>query len=102
MRYWLVADSPEALDGMALAGVKGELVTDAASAEAAVRRACRDESVAVLLVTRGVADLISDTVDRLKLSDQRPMVGVIPGPDGRGLGPDAITGLVRRAIGVKI
>lgn len=102
MRYWLIADSPEALDGMALAGVKGELVTDASQAEAAVRRASKDESIAVLLVTRKVADLISDTIDRLKLSDQRPLVGVIPGPDGRGLGPDAITGLVRQAIGVKI
>lgn len=87
---------------MALAGVKGELVSEPAAAEAAVRRACRDETVAVLLVTRQVADMIPDTVDRLKLSEQRPLVGVIPGPDGRGLGPDAITGLVRRAIGVKI
>ncbi len=102
MRYWLIADSPEALDGMALAGVKGELVADAPAAEEAVRRVVKDETVAVLLVTRNVADMISDTVDRLKLSDQRPLVGVIPGPDGRGLGPDAITGLVRRAIGVKI
>lgn len=102
MRYWLVADSSQALDGMRLAGVDGELVKDAAAAEAAVRRACRDESVAVLLVTRSVEEMISDTINRLKLADQRPLVGVIPGPDGRGLGPDAITGLVRQAIGVKI
>lgn len=102
MRYWLIADSPQALDGMALAGVKGELVADAAAAEEAISRAVKDETVAVLLVTRNVADMASGTVDRLKLSEQRPLVGVIPGPDGRGLGPDAITGLVHRAIGVKI
>lgn len=102
MRYWLVADNPEALEGMRLAGVKGELAADAASAEAAVRRACSDESVAVLLVTRGVADMIESTMDRLKLSGQRPLVGVIPGPGDDGLGPDAITGLIRKAIGVKI
>lgn len=102
MRYWLVADDPEALEGMRLAGVKGELAADAVSAEAAVRRACSDESVAVLLVTRGVEAMIADTVARLKLSGQRPLVGVIPGPGDDGLGADAITGLIRKAIGVKI
>ena len=102
MRYWLIADSSQALEGMRLAGVKGELVSDAAEAKAAVRRACADPSVAVLLVTRGVEEMISDTVDALKLSGQRPLVGVVPGPGGEGLGPEAITGLIRKAIGVKI
>ena len=102
MRYWLVSDDPQALEGMRLAGVKGELAADAASAETAVRRACSDESVAVLLVTRGVEAMIADTIARLKLSGQRPLVGVIPGSGDDGLGPDAITGLIRKAIGVKI
>ncbi len=87
---------------MRLAGVKGELAADAASAEAAVRRAAADETVAVLLVTRGVGHMVAETIARMKLSGQRPLVVVIPGPGDDGLGPDAITGLIRKAIGVKI
>ena len=97
----MIADSAEALEGMRLAGVKGELVSDAAEAKAAVQRVSGDASVAVLLITHGVEEMIPDTVDKMKLSGQRPLLGVIPGPGG-GLGPDAITGRIRKAIGVKI
>lgn len=102
MRYWLISDSGEALDGMRLAGVSGELVTDASAAETAIARACADESIAVLLVTAAVERWLPDTIARHKLTGHRPLLAVIPGPDGRGLGPDAISGLIRQAIGVKI
>lgn len=102
MRYWLISDTQQALDGMRLAGVRGELAENAAQAEAAVNRVREDESVAVLMITAGVADWIPETVARHKLSGRRPLLSVIPGPDGAGLGPDYITGLIRQAIGVKI
>jgi V/A-type H+-transporting ATPase subunit F len=102
VRYWLISHSQEALDGMELAGVHGELVTDAAQAEAAVARACGDETVAVLLVTTTVSQWISDTVARHKLSGHQPLMAVIPGPEGGGLGEDSITERIRQAIGVKI
>lgn len=102
MRYWLISDSREALEGMRLAGVNGELAEDAAQAEAAVARACGDESVAVLLVTAAIERWIPETVAKHKLMGRRPLLTVIPGPDGAGLGPDYITGLIRQAIGVKI
>ncbi len=102
MRYYLISDSAEALDGMRLAGVPGELVADAAEAEAAVGRACADSAVAVLFMTTAVSEWIPDTVARHKLSGRQPLLAVIPGPDGRGLGPDSITGLIRQAIGVKL
>ncbi len=102
MRYWLISDTKEALDGMRLAGVAGELVADAAEAEAAVTRACADESVAVLLITAAAAAWIPAAVERQKLSGHQPLLAVIPGPDGGGLGPDSITGLIRQAIGVKL
>lgn len=102
MKYWLITDNREALDGLRLAGVAGELVEDGAQAEAAVARACGDASIAVLLLTTAVAGWIPGTVARHKLSGRQPLLTVIPGPDGAGLGPEAITGLIREAIGVKI
>ncbi len=102
MRYYLISDTQEAVDGMRLAGVTGELAADAAAAENAVARICGDETVAVLLITKTVSEWIPETVEKHKLSGRQPLLAVIPGPDGAGLGPDAITGLIRQAIGVKI
>ena len=102
MRYWLISDSRTALTGMRLAGVAGELVADAGEAEAAVARACADDSVTVLLLTATVGDWLPQLVEKHKLSGKKPLLAVIPGPDGAGLGPDYITGMIRQAIGVKI
>lgn len=102
MRYWLIADDSRTLEGMRLGGVSGELVSDAAQAEAAVSRACTDSSIAVLLITTAVSEWIPAAVERHKLSGRQPLLAVIPGPDGRGLGRDSITDLIQQAIGVKI
>ena len=102
MRHFLISHSQAALDGMRLAGVAGQLVSDSAAAEAAIKTACADETVAVLLVTKTVEGWCKDTVDRLKLAGRRPLMTVIPDPGGDGLGAEEITGLIREAIGVKI
>lgn len=102
MRYWLISDSQEALDGMRLAGVSGELVSGAAEAEKALAQARGDESIAVLLVTAAVSAWIPETVQQHKLSGHQPLLAVIPGPDGAGLGKDSITETLRQAIGVKL
>lgn len=102
MRYYLISDTAEALTGLRLAGVTGELVKSPAEASEAVDRVCADESVAVLLLTVGAAAMIQETVDRLKLAGHRPLVTVIPTPGEKGRGTNAMTELIREAIGVKI
>ena len=101
MRYRLITESAESLDGMRLAGVDGCLVHDEAETEAAVSAACADEGVAVLLITSVAASWISQTVERLKLSGHRPLVTIIPSP-GQNIGQEMISNLIRDAIGVKI
>ena len=87
---------------MRLVGICGELAADPSEAEAAIRRACADETVAVLLVTKTVERWLPATIARLKLEGHRPLLTVIPDPRGEGLGSDEITDLIRDAIGVKI
>lgn len=102
MKYYLISDDELPMTGFRLAGVEGEFVTDGASARAAAEKAEADESIAVLLVTTGAVALMPETVERMKLSELRPLLTIVPSPDGKGMGPDAITGLIRQAIGVKL
>ena len=90
------------MTGLRLAGVEGEIVTSPGEARAAAARAEADESIAVLLVTTGAAAMMPETVERMKLSEKRPLLTLVPSTDGKGLGPDAIMGLIRQAIGVKL
>lgn len=102
MKYFLITEDTRALTGLRLAGVEGELVASPAEAQAAVRRAEQDRSIAVILITPAAAAMIPAAVERLKLSGERPLLAVIPASDGAGLGPDAIMGMIRQAIGVKL
>lgn len=102
MKYFLVSEDARALTGLRLAGVEGQLVSSPAETQAAVRAAEQDSAVAVILITPKTAAMIPATVERLKLSGERPLLAVIPAPDGEGLGPDSIMGMIRQAIGVKL
>ena len=102
MRYYLLSEDETALTGLRLAGVEGRKVADAAEAEAAVKWVQAQEDIAVLLVTPAAAAWMPETVERLKISGRRPLLTVIPASDGEGLGADAIMGLIRQAIGVKL
>lgn len=102
MKYFLVSSDARALTGLRLAGVEGALASSPAEAQKAVQDAEKDGSIAVILITPDIAAMIPATVERLKLSGERPLLAVIPASDGTGLGPDAIMGMIRQAIGVKL
>lgn len=102
MRYFLISEDAHALAGLRLAGVEGTLIHSPAEAEAAVSAAGQNSAIAVILITPRAAAMIPATVERLKLSGERPLLAVIPASDGAGLGTGDIMGMIRQAIGVKL
>jgi len=97
-----IADEADVLTGLRLSGVEGRLVSDRREAEAGVEAAQADPQIAVLLITESCAELIPETVKRLKLSSSNPLLVVIPGTKGSGRGDNSITELIREAIGIRI
>ncbi len=102
MRMFAIADEADVLTGLRLSGVEGRLVTDRREAEAGVEAAQADAQIAVLLITERCAELIPETVKKLKLSSSNPLLVVIPGMKGSNRGENSITELIREAIGIRI
>lgn len=102
MKYFCVSDDPDVLTGMRLAGIAGTRASTPKEVEAAVRAACADRSVAILLVTDGCYVMCRELIDSLKLNAGRPLVNVIADSRGRRSVSDAISHLVSEAIGIKI
>jgi len=100
VRYYLLSENETALTGLRLAGVEGRRVTNAAEAEAAVKMIRAQEDIAVLLMTPETAAMIPETVGELKIAGRRPLLTVIPSPQG---GDEVgLTDMIRQAIGVKL
>ncbi|MDR1130919.1 MAG: V-type ATP synthase subunit F [Oscillospiraceae bacterium] len=102
MRIFAVADEEDVLTGLRLAGIAGRRVSGEREAAAAVEAAQADPQIAVLLITESCAALIPETVTRLRLSSINPLLVVIPGTRGSSREADAITRLIREAIGIRI
>jgi len=103
----LVGDADTVL-AFALGGVPGQIVADADAARAAVAAVVQRVHAGggplrrpiLLLITRGIADLIRSEIDRVTLDARGPSVLEIPGfhdPLGRGSAQAA----VHRVLGLR-
>jgi len=101
MRIWVIGH-PEAVLGLALAGVGGRPVRTEAEAEAALDEAMRMPDTGIVLVTKDAARLIQSRMDELKLRSTLPLIVEIPSPEGALSGEPTLGELVLRAIGIRL
>lgn len=101
MKYFAIAGDRDTLTGLRLAGIDGELALCDADVRRLIGVAVSDESVAVLVITQGCADLCHEELTQLRLSANRPLVAVIPDSKG-GKVRDEMATLIGETIGVRI
>lgn len=102
MRMFGVCDDKNTLTGLRLAGIEGKFAKSKHDVEACIEELSSDPEVAVLVITENCAALAADSVKKLKLSSTNPLLVVIPDSQGISEEANAITALIREAIGIKI
>ena len=102
MRFFLISDNSDAMNGLRLAGIEGTVARSEADLRNALEMAAQQPDIAVLLITEKLAALCQDLIAPLKLTAQRPLVVEIPDRHSAGRAPDSITRYIREAIGVKL
>ena len=102
MRFFVISDNSDAMNGLRLAGIEGTVARSEADLRNALEMAAQQPDIAVLLITEKLAALCQDLIAPLKLTAQRPLVVEIPDRHSAGRAPDSITRYIREAIGVKL
>ena len=102
MKAYLISDNHDTLVGMRLAGIEGALVHGYEEASGAMADALARSDVAILAVTEKIAELLPDTIQKLREHGELPIVVEIPDRHGTKRSPDFLTKYVREAIGVKM
>lgn len=97
----LITDRNDAMIGLRLAGVETVLVRDKENAEAQLDTACRNEDIAVLLVTQGIEKMCCDKLLALRQVG-KPLISTVPDSDKASSVGGAITDYIANAIGIKI
>ena len=102
MKAYLISDNHDTLVGMRLAGIEGVVVHGYEEASSAMTAALARSDVGVLAVTEKIAELLPETMQRLREQGELPIVVEIPDRHGTKRSPDFLTKYVRDAIGVKM
>jgi V/A-type H+-transporting ATPase subunit F len=102
VKAYLISDNHDTLVGMKLAGIEGVVVHGYDEAEQAMECALGRHDVAILAVTEKIAELLPETIQRLREHGELPIVVEIPDRHGTKRSPDFLTKYVRDAIGVKM
>lgn len=101
MKFYCIADE-HTVRGFRLAGVKGQVVSSAPQAAAAVEKLVAQPECGILILTETVAAGIRQQVDRLRLERSRPLIVEIPGPEGSLPGRKSLRQFVQEAVGMKV
>jgi len=102
VKAYLISDNHDTLVGMRLAGIEGIAVHGYEQANEAMTAALERPDLAILAVTEKIAELLPETIQRLREQGDLPIVVEIPDRHGTKRSPDFLTKYVRDAIGVKM
>lgn len=101
MRFFLISDNSDAMNGLRLAGIEGVVARSEADLRSALAHAAGQPDIAVLLVTEKIAETYTGVLDGVRAAG-RPLLITVPSTGGSAAGKDRLTRYIREAIGVKL
>lgn len=102
MKFFLISDNTDTCMGMRMAGIDGVVVHERQEVETALKTACADKEIAVLLITAKLMELCRQTIYDQKLRNSHPLIVEVADRHGDSKVSDSITRYVREAVGIKI
>lgn len=101
MKLFCIADE-DTVRGFWLAGIRGQAVSTAEQAAAAIEIATAQTDCAIIVLTESVAAKIRAQVDSIRLGRSRPLIVEIPGPEGPLPGRKSLRQFVQEAVGIRV
>lgn len=102
MKFYLISDNSDTYIGMRMTGIEGTIVHTEEEVSAALKEACQDPSIGVVLITAKLMELCRAEIYDIKLNATRPLIVEVADRHGDGKVSDSITRYVREAVGIKI
>ncbi|NLZ46382.1 MAG: ATP synthase subunit F [Clostridiales bacterium] len=102
MKFFLISDNIDTQLGMRLTGVEGVVVHTKKEVEEALHKAVNDKEIGIILMTKELISLCSETVYELKLTQKQPLIVEIPDRHATSKISETISKYVQEAVGVKL
>lgn len=101
-KFYCFSDSLDALVGMRLVGIEGEIVHDREVFLKRLEEVIIDPTISMVLITTNLIDLAPDVISELKLRDTHGLIVEIPDRHGHAKIGEKIDAYVSKAVGVNL
>lgn len=102
MKSYLISDNVDTLVGMAIVGIKGEVIHHKEEIIKKLDELKKDPQIYMILMTEKISALIPDEVKELKLSKKSPLIIEIPDRHGSIKEDGWLMDYVKEAVGLKL
>lgn len=102
MKFYLISDNIDTCIGMRMTGINGIVVHEPHEVEKALKESFSDPDIGIVLMTKKLIDLCTDTVFHYKLNNKRPLIVEIPDRHATSQISDTISRYIREAVGITI
>lgn len=101
MRFYCIADEDTAR-GFRLAGIETKIAATAEQARTILDNVVAQHDYGIIIITENVASWIRQRVEAIRLTQDRPLIVEIPGPEGPLSGRKSLREFVQEAVGVSV
>ncbi len=102
MKFFVISDNIDTYMGMRMTGMDGIVVHEHDEVLTALKTAFENKEIGIVLMTKKLIDLCSETVFDYKLNNKRPLIVEIPDRHATSQISDTISRYIREAVGIKI
>ena len=101
MRFYLISDNSDAMNGLRLAGIEGTVARSEDDVRAALKSIAQQKDIGMILVTEKTPEAYPAALAPVLGSAGGPLLVTVPSTGGSA-GKDRITRYIREAIGIKV
>ena len=102
MRFYVLSEVPDTCLGMRLAGMEGEVISDADQLKTALQRLGDNKGIGIIAITAGVAAMSPHLITEWQLQRRLPLLIEIPDQKDSSDISQLIARHIAETIGVKV
>lgn len=102
MKLFMISDNLDALTGMRLAGIKGEVVSELQPFEQLFNNVLNNKEIGVVMISPNLIAAHQELVDDVRFNRSTPLIVELQGQNEYQHPSHSITDTIRRAIGMQL
>lgn len=101
MKFFCISDNVDTKIGMRLAGIEGEIVHSESDLINALKKACNDENIGIVLISQKLTTDFPNQINNIKQSRKIPLIVKIPDRHGNAKISETIEEYIQKSVGIK-